>query len=523
MVGIRDWVTHLTAHSSARSALIINAVAALAFTLFTDPLHAATEAMAAPESPQREQLTLSTDSAMKPWSGDLDGMIDRQVIRVLTVYSKTCYFVDRGVQRGTTYDFFRVFEEDLNKKLAKDKKLKHNALKVRVMLIPVARDELLPALVAGKGDIAASNLTVTEERKQLVDFTSPAYRNVSEVVVSGPDSPAVSSVDELAGQVVFVRKSSSYYESLMALNQRFASENKPAVILKEAPEALEDEDLIEMLNAGMIPLIVVDKHKTDFWKKVFPAITVHDDVALRTGGEIAWAIRKGSPQLQAFTNDFITRHGQGTAIGNMILTRLTRFFKSEKYVKASVSESERKKFIALVQYFQQYGDKYDVDWLLMAAQGYQESQLNQAAKSKVGAIGVMQVMPATGKELGVGNIAEVEPNINAGIKYMRWMIDQYYGKEPMINLDKALFAFASYNAGAGRISKLRKEAALCGLDPNVWFHNVEYVAAEKIGAETVTYVSNFYKYYIAYQLIIQADAAKAEAAQTLKDQSKEAP
>ena len=159
----------------------------------------------------------------------------------------------------------------------------------------------------------------------------------------------------------------------------------------------------------------------------------------------------------------------------------------------------------------------------MAAQGYQESQLNQAAKSKVGAIGVMQVMPATGKELGVGNIAEVEPNINAGIKYMRWMIDQYYGKEPMTNLDKALFAFASYNAGAGRISRLRKEAALRGLDPNVWFHNVEYVAAEKIGAETVTYVSNIYKYYIAYQLIMQANAAKAEAAQTLKDQRKEAP
>ncbi|MNM87097.1 membrane-bound lytic transglycosylase F [compost metagenome] len=246
MLGIRDWVRRLTVHSSARSALIFNSVAALAFTLFTGPLHAATEAMAAPESPEREQLTLSTDSAMKPWSGDLDGMIERRVIRVLTVYSKTFYFVDRGVQRGTTYDFFRVFEEDLNKKLVKDKKLKHKALKVRVMLIPVARDELLPALLAGKGDIAASNLTVTEERRHLVDFTSPVYRNVSEVVVSGPDSPAVSS--------------------------------KPAVILKEAPEALEDEDLIEMLNAGMVPLIVVDKHKADFWKKVFPAITVHDDV-----------------------------------------------------------------------------------------------------------------------------------------------------------------------------------------------------------------------------------------------------
>jgi membrane-bound lytic murein transglycosylase MltF len=305
----------------------------------------------------------------------------------------------------------------------------------------------------------------------------------------------------------------------MTLNQRFSSEGRPEVILKEAPEALEDEDLIEMLNAGMIPLIVVDKYKANFWRKVFPAITVHDYVTLRTGGEIAWAIRKDSPQLQATTNDYIARHGQGTAIGNMILTR---FFKRGKHVKDSVSKSERKKFIALIRYFQQYGDKYNVDSLLMAAQGYQESQLNQAVRSKLGAIGVMQVMPATGRELGVGNIALVEPNIHAGIKYMRWMIDQYYSNESMTNLDKALFAFASYNAGAGRVSKLRNEAALHGLDPNVWFHNVEYVAAEKIGAETVTYVSNIYKYYIAYQLIMQAQAAKGEATQALKKQSKEA-
>ncbi len=366
---------------------------------------------------------------------------------------------------------------------------------------------MLQALAAGKGDIAASNLTITEERQKLVDFSSPVYRNVSELVVSGPASPAVASVDELAGKEVFVRKSSSYYESLVALNRRFAAEKKPAVIIKEMPETLEDEDLIEMVNAGLIPLIVVDKHKADFWKQIFPKITVHDDVAVRSGGDIAWAIRKGSPQLKAALDDFATRHAKGTAQGNTILTR---YLKNTKYVKNAASKSERKKFLALVQYFQKYGDKYHVDWLLMAAQGYQESQLNQAARSPVGAIGVMQVMPATGKELGVGDITKTEPNIHAGVKYMRWMIDKYYGNEPMTQLDKALFAFASYNAGAGRISQLRKEAAKRGLDPNVWFDNVEYVAAEKIGAETVTYVSNIYKYYIAYRLIMEARDGKRE-------------
>jgi membrane-bound lytic murein transglycosylase MltF len=196
------------------------------------------------------------------------------------------------------------------------------------------------------------------------------YPNVSELVVSGPASPAVSSVDDLAGKEVFVRKSSSYYESLAALNQRFAAQGGSVVRIKEAPETLEDEDLIEMVSAGLIPLIIVDKHKADFWKQIFPNITVHDGVAVRTGGNIAWAIRKGSPQLKAAVDNFVTRHAKGTAVGNTILGR---YLKSAKYVKDAASEEERKKFLALIQYFQKYGDQYDIDWLLMGAQGYQES------------------------------------------------------------------------------------------------------------------------------------------------------
>jgi membrane-bound lytic murein transglycosylase MltF len=238
---------------------------------------------------------------------------------------------------------------------------------------------------------------------------------------------------------------------------------------------------------------------------------------VRTGGEVAWAIRKGSPQLKATLDDFATRHKAGTATGNQLLTR---YLKDAKYVRNAASEEERKKFLALIQYFQKYGDQYGVDWLLMGAQGYQESQLNQNAKSQVGAIGVMQIMPATGKELNVGDITETEANIHAGIKYMRFMIDQYYEKEPMTKLDKALFAFASYNAGPARVRQLRQEAAKRGLDPNVWFRNVEYVAAEKVGQETVTYVSNIYKYYIAYRLVLESQAAQKEAVEKIKGGAK---
>jgi membrane-bound lytic murein transglycosylase MltF len=446
------------------------------------------ESADAPRKKERMGLALPTET----WTGDLDGMIERRMIRVLVVYSKTFYFIEGGTQRGVTYDTFRAFEDGLNKKL----KTKH--LQVHVVFVPVGRDELLPGLVEGRGDIAAANLTITPERQKTVDFARPVLRDVRELVVTGPGSPEIKTIDDLAGKEVFVRKSSSYYESLLALNERFRKEGKAEVKLVPAPEDLEDEDLLEMQNAGLIPVLVVDSHKAEFWKQIFPKIVLHPDVAVRTQGEIAWAIRKNSAKLKAELDALSTTHGKGTAFGNEIFRR---YLKSTRYVKSATAEVELKRFRELIAYFRKYGDKYGLDWMLMAAQGYQESRLDHNVRSPVGAIGVMQVMPATGKELKVGDITQIDPNIHAGVKYIRFMIDQYYKNEPMDDLNKGLFAFASYNAGAGRIQQLRNEAAKRGLDPNVWFHNVERIAAEKIGRETVTYVSNIYKYYIAYSLV----------------------
>ncbi len=166
--------------------------------------------------------------------------------------------------------------------------------------------------------------------------------------------------------------------------------------------------------------------------------------------------------------------------------------------------------------FSKYGGKYDMDYLLMAAQGYQESQLDHSVRSPVGAIGIMQVMPATGEEMKVGDIRELDPNIHAGVKYLCFMVDQYFEKELMTKQDKMLFAFAAYNAGPGRIAQLRKEAAKRGLDPNVWFNHVEMIAAEKMGNEKVRYVSNIFKYYIAYMLAAEQMEKRQEALEQVK-------
>ncbi len=456
----------------------------------------------------KAELAINMDHIMQPQKGDLPDMINRRAIRVLTTYSKTFFFIDKGTQRGATHDLFIALEKDLNNQLAKEKKLKQKHLKVRIVFIPVTRDNLFKALNEGKGDIAAANLTITSSRQEQVAFTTPLYSDVKELLVSGPSSPDVKNLEQLSGKTVFVRRSSSYYESLQTLNARFAKASLPPVILQKAPEALEDEDLLEMLNAGLIPLIVVDRHKALFWKQVFPKIQVHENIVLRDGGSIAWAVRKDNPQLLAELNNFVKHNRQGSTLGNTILLR---YLKSATYVKNAAANRERAKFLQMVEIFRKYGERYDVDWLLMAAQGYQESRLNQSVRSHVGAIGVMQVMPATGKELKVGDIKKIDPNIHAGVKYMRWMIDHYYGDQPMTPLDKALFSFASYNAGPARIARLRTETQKRGFDPNIWFGNVENLAAEKIGAETVTYVSNIYKYYIAYRLIMDDIARKQKA------------
>jgi len=441
----------------------------------------------------------------RPFTEDFDAMMKRRAIRVAVTFNRTHYFIDKGQERGITYEALKAFETDLNTEA------KTGNLKVHVVLIPMSRDQLYPALASGKVDMVAAMVTVRPELETLVAFSEPTRTNVSEVVVTGPGAPPIATLDDLAGQQVFVRKASIYYESLGRLNEQLKTRGKPAIEIEEAPDVLEDDDVLEMVNAGLAPITVVDDYLAEFWSQVFTGIKVHQDLAVRSGGNLAVAFRKNNPRLREVVNQWIRKHGKGDAFRN-VLER--RYLKSVAYAKNAAADSERQKLAAVIELFKKYGAQYKLDFLLMAAQGYQESTLDQNVKSPVGAIGVMQVMPPTGKELKVGDITQVDANIHAGVKYMRFMMDQYYADEPMDQLNKALMTFASYNAGPGRVRQLRREAEKRGLNPNVWFGNVERVASERIGRETVTYVSNIYKYYITYRLLsAQRDrrvAAKAE-------------
>ena len=452
------------------------------------------------------QSITALEPELRAWSGDFDGMLERRTVRVLVPYSRTLYFNDKGAQRGLVADALKDFEVFLNKK----HKLKTRP--ITVVTLPTTREELIPGLLQGTGDLAVANLTITAERAKRVDFSIPAIKQLVEIVVTGPASPALATLDDLAGHDVHVRRSSSYYDSLTRLNQRFRALDKPQMTLVLVPDVLEDEDMMDMLSVGLLKLIVVDDWKATIWAGLLPKVKPRPDLALSNQGATGWAFRKDSPKLAALVNEFIGRYPGAHA------ARLKKYPAYLKRLRNVTAEADWKRFEQTTGLFRKYGERYGFDYLMVTALGYQESRLNQNARSHVGAIGIMQLMPDTASSLRVGDVTQTEPNVHGGFKYLRQIYDRHLDTAGLDEQNRTLFAIAAYNCGSGRVARLRKEAAEKGLDPNVWFGNVELIAARRVGQETVVYVRNIYKYYIAYKLQLDTLEARRAAASKLTPQ-----
>lgn len=441
------------------------------------------------------------DNLTRSWTGDLDGMLKNRVIRVLVLPSKIMYWMDKGKKSGLNYELMMLFEKEINKRYPP----KNKHLKTRILFIPVSKDRLIPALLEGRGDIAVADISITPRRKKKIDFSIPFASHINAIAVTGNKYSLLDNVSNLSEKEVYVHHSSSYHEYLEKMNFYFTEAGMAPIKIKKIPEQLRDEEIIEMLNAGLIQITIMDDYQAKLWSKVYKQIVLHPNIVLKENDEFAWMIRKNSPKLKKEINLFIKEHKAGTRLGNTLIKRYVTHF---KFDKPKITKTNFEDFDKIVYLFKKYAEKYNINHMLMIAKAYQESKLDQTVKSKVGAIGVMQLMPATGKEMNVGDIHKVEPNINAGIKYHRWLIDHYFKDTAMDKFNQTFFAFAAYNAGPGRIRSLQKIAKKRGYDPNVWFNNVEVIAAEKIGAETVTYVVNIYEYYVAYYLYKETEKDK---------------
>ena len=440
-------------------------------------------------NPENEWLGLGTRQY-----GDLDSMIARRRIRALIPYTHLYYRIDGKERRGIAYEALNLFEKAVNDKL------KFYPPKVRVIFIPVNRSQVIPLLRDGYADIAYAGMTITEDRKKLVDFSVPTISGLKEIVVAGKSSPVLNSLTDLSGKEIYLHTGSSYESAVLRLNDSLKLRGLPPVIVKPVDPYLETEDILDLVNSGVIPYSATVEDVARLWSNVMDSLVLYDKIPLATDISYGMVLRQGSPKLKAAADEFVKKNAKGTAVGN---TLYKRYVKSTKLLPNMHDKKTVAQVQALRKTFQKYGDQYKFDWLLLVAQGYQESALRQEAVSHVGAIGIMQVMPKTaaGHPLFIKNINIVENNVHAGVKYMRFLVDNYFDNPGIDTLNQHLLALAAYNCGPGRMIQLRKKAKAKGLNPDVWFDNVELIAAKEIGRETVQYVSNIYKFYASYRAL----------------------
>jgi len=456
----------------------------------------------------KQTTTLALPKNFGRATGDWDQIVKRGALRVLVVNNRTGFFYDKGRPRGASTEALEEFASVINKQL------KSGAKKFVVVYLPLPPGQLLAALNDGTGDIACTGIIITPERENLVDFTAPIVKDVKLVAVTSKSAPPINILDDLSGKEVYVNSITIAKAELDTLNQRFKLAGKPEIVIKPVDPNLTEEDLLEMVNAGLIPATVSFNFRAHLWSRAFTNLVVTPAV-LKEDGQLGWAMRKGSPQLKAVMDDFLKTHGQGTTFGNMMMNRYT---KDTRWVKNSTSEADMQRLKSYVKYFQKYAAEYNFDYLMLAAQAYQESTLRQDLVSPRGAVGVMQVLPqyAAAKPINIPDVRDPENNIHAGAKMMAQITTTYFNDPGIDQMNKTLFTFAAYNAGQNRIVRLRREAQAQGLDPNLWFGNVELVVAKDIGQETVQYVSNIYKYYVAYKMTLDQQQTREQAKQAVK-------
>jgi len=438
------------------------------------------------------------------FTGDLDTMRKHGVIRVLVTYKKTEYFVVNGRQHGFEYELMEQYEKAINKGRKKGR------LPIDIVYIPVPFERLIPSLLEGRGDIIAAGMTITPKREEQVAFTIPYVENVSEVLVTYKSHDSIRSMDDLSGRIMYVLSGSSYVQHLEELGENFKAQGKPPVYVVESDRYLATEDILELVNANVVEATVADNHIAELWANVLPDITVHEDIAVNSSGEIAWAVRKNNPKLLANLNAFLKKHRQGSLLGNVLFER---YFKDTRWIKNPLTKTAQNNLEKYKSLFKKYAKEYDFDWLLIGALAFQESGLKPKKKSPRGAVGIMQIKPSTAKDKNVGikDVQKLENNVHAGVKYLAFLRDRYF-KGPEIEDGASVhFSLAAYNAGPAKVRKMREKAEKMGLDPNIWFRNTEMAAQQMVGSETTRYVANIYKYYLSYTLLSDLYANKEAA------------
>lgn len=443
------------------------------------------------------------DFVTEHYRGDLENILQKNLLRVITSKNSFDYFIHNGKHGGYQYEMVKAFVDTLNQKYRKGKGIPD----IKFVLLPVRSELMIPMLLEGKGDLIAARLTITDQRKKRVRFTVP-YRTVDEKIVVHADSKSIDSLDDLSGMEITVRESTSYFESLGLMNRQLEKEELAPINIHKADEFLETESLLALVASKRYFASVADSIVASTAVSLYAELKVVSSVPLRKEGKLAWAVAPNNVSLQKTLNEFLPRYQQGTLLGNMAVKK---YFQNSRQIKVMTGllddDSERRSLSVYDALFQKYANQYGFDWRLMAALSYQESGFKQSAFNRSGATGLFQIKPQTAAEsyINIPNIkgrSNAENNVHAGIKYLSWIKGRYFDPiEGMREPDRIRMALAAYNTGPRTLLRARAQSKAMGLNPNIWFHNVELVLLAMRKTEPVKYVSDINQHYLSYILL----------------------
>ncbi|MDB2407586.1 transglycosylase SLT domain-containing protein [Jannaschia sp.] len=455
------------------------------------------------------------EAVLQPRTGGLDAIRERGFLRMAVAPDPLMIAYDGERALGIAMEIARELE------LFMADRPDASATPTVVVPTPMPRRAIADNVDDGLTDFSTLTVTQAEEDPELT-YTRPLIEGVNDVVVLGEGVNGVEEIDDLAGLPIYLSEDGRYARNAQGLNDRRVALGKPPLDLRFVDGRLDDYDLIEMVEIGLIPATIATDFKARFWQTVYPSIVVRDDMPLTRDARIAWVLRADNPELADVLNGFAEIARKGTLLGNIVLQR---YASSAEWIENIGADDAQSRLDEVAPVIAHYAERYGFDADLLMAQAYQESRLDQTRRSHVGAIGVMQVMPTTAADpvVGIPDVTALEENVHAGVKYLRWLRDTFFDDPAIDPLDQSLLAFAAYNAGPGGVRRAQRTAHEMGLDPHVWFENVEVAIQRSVSREPAIYVRNIFKYYVSYRLLADLRAEAETVRGALRDRLETVP
>lgn len=418
---------------------------------------------------------------------DLPAIRSSKVLRVLVNQSRNSSGDVQGEEIGVEYHRLQAFENYLNGH-ARD------AQRVTFKIIPKAKNQLLSALRRGEGDLVAPGELLDATGVEGIQASAPIVSQVPLLLIGVKGERAFKHVEQLSGRTLSLPAGSAADEAVHQLNQRLALRKLPPVKIEWVDPSLAVEDVLEMVQAGIFHLTVVEKPIAERWDRVMPKLRVDRALALSTGSDMHWYVRQDASALRASIDQFLTTY-RAPVDQDVVLQKA---YKGLYRVHNPLARADRKRLEQLRPMLQRHADAQGIDWLSLAALAFKESALDPFAKGSGGATGLLQITPSAAQRVGVGNIQTADNNVQAGARYLALIRRKFFSGPRFNERERMAFTLAAYNLGPERVQRMRAEARRRGLNPNQWFFQTERVAMEQVGMGVVSYVNSVNKYYLAF-------------------------